>query len=124
MQLIQELYNVQRSQGLKPPGAAETESIDIVAALARQQAQAKDVVSAAPPDTIPHDLQHWLTVDLEAFKPDDLEQVSSELLAKYKKPTGVDPVTLAPIYDDTFRDVLNEILKRFDDYEDAYYDNE
>ncbi|MNU34880.1 hypothetical protein D3C71_234660 [compost metagenome] len=129
IQLIQELYKVQREQGLKPPGAAETESIDIVAALAKQQAQGQrqPVIvdnNNQRVESIPHDLQHWLSVDLQAFKPEDLEQVSDELLAKYKKPTGVDPVSLAPIYDDKYRDIINEILKRFDDYEDHYYEEQ
>jgi predicted lipoprotein len=124
IQLIQELYNVQRTQGLKPPGTVETEPIDIVAAIARQQAQAIKApvqVDSTKADGIPHDLQHWLTLDLQAFKPDDLEQVSDELIAKYRKPIGVNQVTMEPIYDEQYRDALKEVIKRFDDYEEHYY---
>ncbi|MNL29179.1 hypothetical protein D3C87_1508550 [compost metagenome] len=64
-----------------------------------------------------------MSVDLQAFTPEALEQVGDELMTKYRKTTGVDPITLVPIYDDKYRDILNEILKRFDAYEDIYYDD-
>ncbi|MNB86382.1 hypothetical protein D3C75_333250 [compost metagenome] len=120
IKIIEELYEVQKQQGYKPPSKTESDSLDLAAILAAQKARYSEPVPK--PDQIPQELQHWLTVDLQAFTPDSLEVVSDELMAKYKKVIGVDAETLAPIYDDKFRDVLNEILKRFDDFEDAYYD--
>ena len=42
------------------------------------------------------------------------------LKAKYRPQTGVDKETYLPIYDDTYREVLNQILRKFDDYEEQY----
>ncbi|MNB67551.1 hypothetical protein D3C75_140390 [compost metagenome] len=119
IKLIKELYELQRSQGLRPP-KGEEDAIDIVAMIAAQQERG---VPVEPVSEIPHELQHWLSVDLQAFTPEALEQVGDELMTKYRKTTGVDPITLVPIYDDKYRDILNEILKRFDAYEDIYYDD-
>ena len=41
------------------------------------------------------------------------------LKAKYRPQLGYDSERGLPIYDDTFKDVLNQILRRFDDYEDS-----
>ena len=48
------------------------------------------------------------------------ETVYESLKAKYRPQIGVDKQTYLPIYDDTYKNVLNQILRRFDDYEEAY----
>ena len=47
------------------------------------------------------------------------ETVYESLKAKYRPQLGYDSERGLPIYDDTFKDVLNQILRRFDDYEDS-----
>lgn len=72
---------------------------------------------------LPKDLEHWLSVDTSEWRdmsPEYLQEtVYESLKAKYRPQTGVDPNTSLPIYDNTYRDVLNQILRRFDDYEEA-----
>lgn len=75
---------------------------------------------------IPADLKRWLDTSIDdfvaaGFTPDYLQEVVYEALkAKYRPQIGTDPVTMLPMYDDTYKTVLNEILRKFDDYEDQY----
>lgn len=91
----------------------------------------RPVAVALEPDemTIPGDLKKWLDMSNEdystwiefGFTPDYLQDVVYEALkAKYRPQTSTDPVTFLPIYDDTYKSVLNKILRSFDDYEDFY----
>ena len=78
---------------------------------------------------VPHDLQRWLNMDIHAFAlagltPDYLQEtVYESLKAKYRPQVGTDPQTFLPIYDDTYKPILNQILRLFDDYEDYYASN-
>jgi hypothetical protein len=77
-----------------------------------------------PTQEVPDELQHWLTVDTQEWKKDNIspeylqETVYESLKAKYRPQVGVNKETFVPIYDDTFKAVLNQILRRFDDYEE------
>ena len=74
---------------------------------------------------IPEDLNIWLTQDQnewieKGLSPEYLQEVVYEALkAKYRPQLGYDAERGLPIYDDTFKEVLNNILRRFDDYEDS-----
>jgi len=48
--------------------------------------------------------------------------VYEELQKKYRPILRIDEETMLPVYDDTYRDVLQKILERFDKYEDEYYE--
>lgn len=79
-----------------------------------------------PGRRVPEELQHWLDEPLESWwnegvDPEYLQETIYESLkAKYRPQTGVDRESYLPIYDDTYKDVLNGVLRRFDDYEEMY----
>lgn len=117
---IEELFELLRDQGLKPPEKKQAKSVvDDVEALMMERM----TVAETSQEDGPEELQEWLGKDLTGFSPDYLQdEVADELITKYRPQTGVDPVSYAPIYDETHRDILNEVLKRFDDYEDDVND--
>lgn len=96
------------------------------------QVSTKPAAPALQPEEmdIPRDLQRWLEMDTQSFvlaglTPDYLQEtVYESLKAKYRPQIGTDPQTFLPIYDDTYKNVLNQILRLFDDYEDYYASNE
>lgn len=77
---------------------------------------------------VPHELQYWLDVDALEWADNDIspeylqETIYESLKAKYRPQIGIDKELYLPIYDDTYRDVLNAILRRFDEYEETYID--
>ena len=79
---------------------------------------------------VPNDLKRWLEMDSSDFAmagltPDYLQEtVYESLKAKYRPQTGTDPTTFLPVYDDTYKAVLNQILRKFDDYEDYFAEQE
>lgn len=78
---------------------------------------------------IPDELSYWLEVDVQEWRDNDIspeylqETIYESLKAKYRPQTGINKETYMPTYDDTFKDVLNEILRRFDDYEEECSNN-
>lgn len=124
IELTEQVYDMQRREGLTPPGAAESAKSDLHAILARHtvNVERRESTPLVTTDT-PHELVEWLNKDLSDFTPDDLEEIWDELQDKYKPQVGFDSVKLQPIHDETYRDVLNEILGRFDRYEEQYYDS-
>ena len=76
------------------------------------------------PEEVPDELQHWLETDMDEWLEADLspeflqETIYESLKAKYRPQKGIDRERFIPIYDDTYRDVLNMILRRFDEYEE------
>ena len=123
------LYDVLRSRGLRvptdktPPQSNTHANIDTLLAFYAADAPATLTAIAAPID-IPDELDHWLNVDTQewldsAISPEYLQEtVYESLKAKYRPQTGIDKNTYLPIYDDTYRSILNQILRRFDDYEE------
>lgn len=118
-----ELYALLQSQGLRPPGAGrpgvpvskvieETKArLEVISSLAKSV----DEDAATPPN-----LLYWLTCDLSEFSPWYLQdEIATNLQETYRPVIRIEQGTLQPIYDDTYREVLNKILKRFDDFEDA-----
>ena len=76
------------------------------------------------PINMPDELKEWLNSEMSVWSeagisPEYLQEtVYESLKAKYRPQIGVDKETYLPIYDDTYKTVLNDILKRFDDYEE------
>ena len=129
---IEELYEVLKSKGLKPPafdsGRKGKADLRIDATLDRHKAEVEKVTTVAKaadisiPSNTPLELIDWLTKDLSKYTPEHLqEDISDELQKKFRPKIGVDSVNLVPIYDDRYREVLNEIQERFDVYEEGYY---
>ena len=121
-----ELFDILRQKGLEPPKRKkEIEPVvDIDAEIRKHKEDLQHIQEVASVGT-PPELLEWLTKDLTGYDPEYLQDViAEELLQKYRPQLGIDPETLVPVYDDTHRNVLNKILKRFDDYEDEYYNRE
>ena len=78
-----------------------------------------------PADT-PEDLKMWLETPFETWREQSLtpeylnEIVYPTLKAQYRPETGWDAVKLVQTYDDTYKQVLNQISQRFWDYEDWF----
>ena len=78
-----------------------------------------------PADT-PEDLKMWLETPCETGREQSLtpeylnEIVYPTLKAQYRPETGWDAVKLVQTYDDTYKQVLNQISQRFWDYEDWF----
>jgi len=132
---IQELYAVLEARGLRTPTAAVkvkplSDTASLLAFYAEAPTVVKPKVMIATKTTvdIPEELSIWLKAPFveweeKGLSPEFLQETIYESLkAKYRPQTGVDKERFIPVYDDTFKDVLNEILKRFDDYEEEYAD--
>lgn len=111
---ISTLWEAQRSAGLAPPKTMcySTDNLDEM--IRKYQAR----ISIA--DT-PAELVKWLHEPLTESPEYYQETIYDYLVAKYRPQTGIDAVSMLPVYDDTYREVLNQIAARFDVYEDAYY---
>lgn len=132
---ISRLYAALEAKGLQVPeygvkkkkSAAETAVDKLLAFYGQQpQEQARQSTVDIPMEIdIPDDLKVWLEQDVnewieKGLSPEYLQEtVYESLKAKYRPQLGYDSERGLPIYDDTFKDVLNRILKRFDDYEDS-----
>lgn len=126
---IYKLYEAQRAAGLQPPREGGVRNTPLVDSLDDMIAKYKPVITTEPfddsePRFIPADLQLWLKCELTEDPDYYLDEVYEELKAKYRPQLRIDTVTMQPIYDDTYKDVLEAILDRFYKYEDEYYDKE
>lgn len=128
---IEQLYDAQRAAGLQPPSdhmgrkVPLSESLDdMISKYQQQAAGVKQVVQAITVTNIPADLGKWLTETLTEEPEYYQEEVYEQLKAKYRPKIKIDPDTMLPVYDDTYKPVLDKILERFDAYEDEYYDKE
>ena len=121
---IHMLWQYQTSLGLRPPRV--NKSTKMVASLDElvevYANRAKALSGLVPVDTAPPPgLAKWLTEELTEEPEYYQEEVYEELSATYRPLLKIDPATLLPVYDDTYKAVLHSILTRFDDYEDTYY---
>lgn len=132
---IAKLYTALEAKGLQVPdyGAKKSRTVaenavDKLLAFYGQQPQEQARQSTVDIPTeieIPEDLKVWLEQNADEWiekglSPEYLQEtVYESLKAKYRPQLGYDAERGLPIYDDTFKDVLNDILRRFDDYEDA-----
>ena len=120
---IEELYDTLRELGLEPPryGAGTSSTVhSVVEELLkrkRQQAAEKKEQFGIEAD-VPTELVEWLTRPLTE-KPEYYEDVYFKLREKYMPVIGTNP-DATPKYDETYKEILDQILERFDDYEDNY----
>jgi hypothetical protein len=73
-------------------------------------------------DAVPPALAKWLKEELTEDPNYYLDEVYEELRSTFKPVVGYDD-DMMPIYDDTYSQLLEEILNRFYQYEEEYYDN-
>jgi hypothetical protein len=134
---IEKLYEAQRAAGLQPPGKSErskpiVDSLDdMIAKYSQTTSNIIPISAKAIVDgdveiikPVPADLQLWLKCDLNEDPDYYLDEVYEELKTKYRPQLRIDTATMQPVYDDTYKKVLDEVLDRFYAYEDAYYDKE
>lgn len=128
LQKIHQLWDYQTQMGLCPPrkvsGKATPLDLDAMLESYKDQAnKAKSVLPLNSSITVPAELINWLTCELTESPEHYQEEVYYNLKAKYRPQLLIDKETHLPIYDDTYREVLDKIAARFDEYEDTYYDN-
>lgn len=134
---IEQLYAKLRSLGLKVPNNEEDAGQkSAVGMLLDFYADAPIPVPAKPiepiviDDDTPSELQYWIDTDpaewiAQGLSPEFLQEtVYESLKTKYRPQTGIDKERFIPVYDDTYKDILNAILKKFDDYEESYEEEE
>lgn len=114
----EQLYEMQRACGLKPPRRrnASKASLDNLIDVFSEHTKNKAVV--------PGELSSWLTADLTDTPEYYMDIVYEQLIEAYRPVLKIDQSTLNPVYDDTYRDILDKILSRFCAYEDTYYNQE
>lgn len=126
---IYELYEIQRACGLRPPrrdDGRKTKLVDSLDTLisnysTRADATSNIELSAA---ALNPELSKWLTCELTEEPDYYLDEVYEDLKAKYRPVLRIDQSTLTPIYDDTYKAALEQVLSRFNNYEDSYYEGE
>lgn len=128
---IHELWDAQRAAGLQPPRENTgrkvplSKSLDDMISKYKQQAEAlREIVQAVNVPEVPAELSKWLTEPLTEEPEYYQDEVYEQLKAKFRPKTKIDPDTMLPVYDDTYKTILDKILERFDTYEDTYYDGE
>ncbi len=108
---IHQLYEYQRLCGLRPP----RRSVEMENKLDEMLSRFKEAMNQ------PTELQKWLYEELTDVPEYYTDVVYEELTAKYRPVLRIDPETLTPVYDETHSILLNQILERFNKYEDEYY---
>lgn len=139
LDMIHKLWQIQRMNGLQPPHdnrnkASVADKVEDLLAdyEATQVASSKSTDPRAAAhefdyteimagdNTIPAELSKWLTVELTEEPDYYQDTIYEQLKDKYRPVIEINQDTLMPVYDDTYKQVLNLILERFDDYEDNY----
>ena len=120
---IEELYDTLRELGLEPPryGARASSTVHSVVEelLKRKQQQAAERKEQFGVEAdVPTELAEWLTKPLTE-EPEYYEDVYFKLREKYMPVVGVDSEGVQQ-YDETYREILEQVLERFDEYEDNY----
>jgi len=130
VQKTEQLYNTLEARGLRTPRTVEIKpeepvtDLDKLIAFYESPTAATLPILSDKPTEIPDELNQWLTIDTQEWKDNNIspeylqETVYESLKAKYRPQIDVDHTTFLPIYDDTFKKTLNDILRRFDDYEE------
>lgn len=124
----EKMYKMQRSLGLRPPATQAPKDKPVVSMaeqLLAKYANMEPVTTAVSNETVPvetpGELQTWLTRDLTGQDPDDLQDEFDKVETKYRPQTGLD-TNLAPVYDNTYKGILDKIQDRLDEHEDEFYD--
>ncbi len=129
---INKLYECQRAIGLQPPvkhGGRKPLAADLSSMIQKYSDMAPKIANETPHITAaiasaPYELARWLTEPLDKDPDYYLDEVYESLKDAYRPCTGINRDTMMPEYDNTYKDVLERILDRFNDYEDSYYEGD
>lgn len=124
------LYAVLEARGLRVPpkvvSRPKEETVNAVDSLLEfYEAEVPTISTDMIPTDIPDELQSWLEADMQEWLDNNLspeylqETIYESLKAKYRPQVSINKDTFMPIYDDTYKAILNQILRRFDDYEET-----
>jgi len=125
---IEEIYSLWRSLGYSPPRPLETipKPIDdgktlekAKALVAKKQQISQEASVSTNALSIPDELFMWLEEPLHKL-PEYYDDIYEKLMKKYRPILSYDDETALPIYEDTYKDILNKICQRFWDYEEDY----
>lgn len=130
---INDLYEIQRGLGLKPPtfkahkwGSVTEQLPTLLEKYSAKYLEMQQAVKGLVDDgvIVPYELARWLTEPLDKT-PEYYEDLFDSLVETYKPVLYVSNEDFAPVYNETYAKVLDRILERFNEYEDAYdYDKE
>jgi hypothetical protein len=120
---IEELYDTLRELGLEPPrygaGTSSTVYSVVEELLKRKRQQAADRKEQFGVEAnVPTELAEWLSKPL-TDTPEYYEDVYFKLREKYMPVVGVSSEGVQ-LHDETYKEILDKILERFDEYEDNY----
>ena len=121
---IYKLYDAQRACGLRPPRREEgrqTKLVDDLDNLIQRYEGKANAVSEF--DTAPPEIMRWLSAELTEEPDYYLDEVYEALKAKYRPVLRIDQETMLPVYDDTHAAALEQLLQRFNNYDDEYWRN-
>lgn len=127
---INKLYELQRAAGLQPPNSDLGRSKPIADSLDDMIAKYKDMSTLASVDAgahkqpVPAEIQMWMTEALTEEPEYYLDEIYEDLKAKYRPQLCIDTATMQPVYDDTYKEALDQVLTRFYEYEETYWDKE
>ena len=125
---IYQLYEAQRAAGLQPPREGGNRNTPLVDSLDDMIAKYKPVkpsnTATSTQSFVPAELQTWLKCELTEEPDYYIDEVHDNLKAKYRPQLYIDKETMQPVYDDTYKDVLEQVLNRFYEYEDTYWNKE
>lgn len=128
LEKIHALYEIQRKIGLQPPrvnSGRSTPLVDTLDEMLGSYATRAEAISEISSDSnvVPttDELTHWLVAPLTE-DPEHYDDVYAHLRDKYRPVVTIDEDTKLPVYDDTYKPVLDKIIERFNEYEDTYFD--
>lgn len=119
LEAINELYDMQRKCGLKPP-STRADSTPLMDVINKHKQKYFEQASADGPEA----LTYWLDAPLTETPEYYLDVVYEQLKKQYRPIVGLERETKLPLYDDTHVELLDKILERFNNYEDIYYTEE
>lgn len=123
-QQIEKLYELQRANGLRPPKTQDTKpkpvSETVSSMIAKYEATAQ-LAEGSHCNYVPLELREWLTRELTEDPDYYFDEIYEHLVKVFRPILRIDKDTMLPVYDDTWRDALNKVLDRFNEYEDEYY---
>jgi hypothetical protein len=127
---IHQLWTIQRKAGLQPPRVNTGRKIplaesldDMIDKYTKQASKVKEAVHGTDLESIPAELQKWLYEEELVEEPEYYqENIYEHLKETYRPKLQIDKKTMLPVYDDTYKVILEKVLARFDAYEDTYYD--
>lgn len=122
---IHKLYDAQRKAGLMPPREKQWPSTTLADSIDEMLNEFKasdgDLSVSTDLGPAPTELQLWLTTELTEHPDYYIDEVYAELTSKYRPILTIEKGSMQPLYDDSYKQVLEKILDRFYEYEDAYY---